>query len=70
MGRTQESPVQEWDRQLDDSFYNPDPEALAFFKKETGIDDDEALKQHVLKVQREAFSVSCPFFLLNISFIA
>jgi hypothetical protein len=65
MGRTQEHPVlQDWD-QLDESLYDPDSEALAFFKKETGIDDDDALKQHVLNVQQEAFSVSCLFFFLH-----
>ena len=48
----------DWDRTLDDEFYDPDPEALAFYKKETGIDDDSELKQHILRVQKEAFSVS------------
>lgn len=54
---------EEWSRSLDDKFYDPDPEALAFYKKETGIDDDEELKQHILRVQKEAFGVSLPLYL-------
>ncbi|KAI0087640.1 hypothetical protein BDY19DRAFT_892981 [Irpex rosettiformis] len=47
-----------WNTKLyDDKFYNPDPEALAFFKLETGIENDEELKQHILTVQKGAFSV-------------
>ncbi|KAI0085561.1 hypothetical protein BDY19DRAFT_965680 [Irpex rosettiformis] len=47
----------EWDCALDDKFYDPDPEALGFYKKETGIEDDGELKQHILRVQREAFAI-------------
>lgn len=58
---------EEWSRSLDDKFYDPDPEALAFYKKETGIEDDEELKQHILRVQKEAFGVSCSFLHLSFS---
>lgn len=39
-------------------FYNPTEEAKEFFKLETGIDDDEELKEHIVSVQRKAFKVS------------
>ncbi|KAI0687626.1 hypothetical protein BC835DRAFT_403343 [Cytidiella melzeri] len=48
---------EEWDCSLDDQYYDPDPEALAFYQKETGIEDDAELKQHILTVQKEAFSI-------------
>lgn len=43
---------------LNPSLYNPKPEEVEFLKKWTGIDDDVELKEHVLTVQREAWSVS------------
>ncbi|KAI0087630.1 hypothetical protein BDY19DRAFT_954640 [Irpex rosettiformis] len=48
---------EEWDRVLEDEFYQPDEDAIAFFKKETGITDSLELKQHVIRVQKEAFSI-------------
>jgi hypothetical protein len=39
---------------LDEKHYNLSPDEAAFFKKETGIDDDEALKRHILA---EAYNV-------------
>lgn len=36
------------------------PDELAFFKSQTGIDDEEALKNHVADIQAEAVKVSCP----------
>lgn len=45
-----------WTHGLQDGFYDPDDDALAFFKKETGIADDAELKQHIITIQREAFS--------------
>ena len=48
---------------LDPSLYEPTPEAVDFFKKVTGISDDDELKQHVLAVQKEAWEVRsqvCP----------
>ncbi|EIW83445.1 hypothetical protein CONPUDRAFT_52099 [Coniophora puteana RWD-64-598 SS2] len=39
----------------DDSFYALTPEQSGFFKAQTGIQDDEELKQHVLHVQKKAY---------------
>ena len=43
---------------LDPSLYDPSREEVDFLKSQTGIKNDEELKQHVLSVQREAWSVS------------
>jgi len=37
--------------------YSLDPDELAFFKQETGIQDEAALKEHILTVQAEAYKV-------------
>ncbi|KAH9840205.1 uncharacterized protein C8Q71DRAFT_703050 [Rhodofomes roseus] len=42
---------------LDESLYSLDEEESAFFKSQTGIEDDEALKSHILRVQKEAYEV-------------
>ncbi|EGN91680.1 hypothetical protein SERLA73DRAFT_118302 [Serpula lacrymans var. lacrymans S7.3] len=43
---------------LDEKYYsNITPEDIAFLKSETGIDDDETLKRHILAVQAEAYKV-------------
>lgn len=42
---------------LDPSLYAPSPEDLAFLKSQTGLEDEEVLKQHVLEVQAEAWKV-------------
>ena len=34
-----------------------DPNTAAFFKKETGIDDDTALREHIIAVQADAYKV-------------
>jgi hypothetical protein len=44
-------------RPFDDSQYSLDEEALAFFKAQTRIDDDDELKQHILAVQKRAYEV-------------
>ncbi|KAJ7227073.1 hypothetical protein GGX14DRAFT_628071 [Mycena pura] len=41
----------------DDIHYVLDPEELTFLKKETGIEDEDALKAHVLAIQRDAKKV-------------
>ncbi|KAI0799866.1 hypothetical protein BC629DRAFT_1499626 [Irpex lacteus] len=47
-----------WNPVLDtDEIYDPDPEALAFFMAETGINDGMELRRHILAVQKEAFAV-------------
>jgi thermostable 8-oxoguanine DNA glycosylase len=42
---------------LDEKRYDLSPNEAAFFKKETGIDDDEVLKRHILALQAEAYNV-------------
>lgn len=41
----------------DDHHYVLDPEELAFLKTQTGIQDDDELKAHVLAVQKNAYEV-------------
>lgn len=43
---------------VDTSLYNLSPEQAAFFKTQTGIDDDEELKRHILEVQAKAYKAS------------
>jgi len=47
---------------LDPSMYYIDPRLAHLFKHSTGIQDDEQLKRHILKIQAEAYEVSplCP----------
>jgi hypothetical protein len=42
---------------LDERFYDLTNEDRAFFKQQTGIQDDEELKTHILQVQAEAYKV-------------
>lgn len=46
-----------WNLPLNDKYYDLDDDAKTFFKKETGIQEDEALRTHIIAVQRKAFSV-------------
>ena len=43
---------------LDETLYKIDDHALEFMKSQTGIEDAEELKQHILAVQAEAYAVS------------
>lgn len=43
--------------ELDPDLYNLQPQEAAFFKQQTGIQDDELLKQHIIQVQTEAYKV-------------
>ncbi|KAG2142472.1 hypothetical protein DEU56DRAFT_264985 [Suillus clintonianus] len=43
---------------LDESLYDLRPQDAAFYKKLTGIEDDAALKQHILDVQAKAYKVA------------
>lgn len=43
---------------IDEKLYSLDEEETAFFKQQTGIHDDELLKQHIFEKQAEAFEVS------------
>lgn len=54
---TTESPVDLSKLTLDPSIYNPSAEDVEFLKGQTGIQDDEGLKAHVLAVQKEAWEV-------------
>ncbi|KAG1823536.1 uncharacterized protein BJ212DRAFT_688031 [Suillus subaureus] len=50
---------------LDQSLYNLRPQDATFYKELTGIEDDEALKQHILDVQEKAYNVApyaCIYF--------
>lgn len=47
-----------WEKSAESALYNPDDEAKEFFKIETGITDDEELKQHILRAQTKALAVS------------
>ncbi|EMD41445.1 hypothetical protein CERSUDRAFT_110022 [Gelatoporia subvermispora B] len=42
---------------FDPKDYDPDQEELAFLKSQTGITDEEALKQHCFKVQADAHKI-------------
>ena len=42
---------------LDPTLYNPSPEAVAFYKQQTGITSDDELKEHILSIQKEAWDV-------------
>jgi len=44
-------------RSLDESLFTPDPAELAFFKSQTGIDDEQALKDHIISIQRKAYEI-------------
>ena len=45
---------------LDERFYHLTDEERTFFKQQTGIQDDDELKAHVLEVQAEAYKVRSP----------
>ncbi|KAH9858784.1 hypothetical protein C2E23DRAFT_864612 [Lenzites betulinus] len=42
---------------LDESLYSIDDEALDFMKAQTGIEDPEELKKHIMAVQAEAYAI-------------
>ena len=42
---------------LDEALYSLDGQEAAFFKSQTGIEDDEELKRHILRSQKEAYEV-------------
>ncbi|KZV88673.1 hypothetical protein EXIGLDRAFT_772461 [Exidia glandulosa HHB12029] len=43
---------------IDPSAYSLQPDEAAFFKEQTGLHDDEVLKEHILAVQAEAYQAS------------
>lgn len=46
---------------LDETHYAPYPDEIQFLKTQTGIHDDDELKNHVLSIQEEAYSVSLQY---------
>ncbi|CCM06622.1 uncharacterized protein FIBRA_08902 [Fibroporia radiculosa] len=40
-----------------DKYYALDDDEITFFKSQTGINDDAALKSHILHVQAQAYEV-------------
>lgn len=42
---------------LDDQLYSLTPDAAEFFKSQTGITNDDALKAHILAVQKKAYEI-------------
>jgi len=42
---------------LDDTLLELNPEEEAFFKSETGIQDTEELRKHIVRVQQDAYKV-------------
>lgn len=44
-------------RALDERLYDLTDEERTFFKQQTGIQDDDELKMHILRVQAEAYKV-------------
>ena len=50
---------------LDASLYRLEGKDLDFYRRETGIEDEELLREHILLVQSKAFDVSpCLGFLI------
>ncbi|EIW76287.1 hypothetical protein CONPUDRAFT_146773 [Coniophora puteana RWD-64-598 SS2] len=43
---------------LDPVLYRPTSQARAFLKEQLGLQDDEALKQHIMVVQKKAYSIA------------
>ena len=54
---------------LDPSLYAPSEEEVAFLKSQTGIQDDEELKAHVLAVQKEAWDVCTTTYIYKWIFV-
>lgn len=55
---------------LDGAFYSLTSQELDFFKAQTGIQDESALKEHLMKVQSDAWEVchvSAPFSELRLT---
>ena len=43
---------------LDGTWLELNPQEEAFFKSETGIQDTEELRKHIIEVQKDAYEVS------------
>lgn len=44
-------------RKLDPSYYHLQPDELTFFQHLTGINDEDVLKEHILRIQAKAYEV-------------
>ena len=42
---------------LEDRLYDLSDDELEFYRKETGMEDADAIKEHILRVQAEAYAV-------------
>ena len=49
---------------LDEGLYNLDDTEITFFKQQTGIDDSDELKAHLLSIRAEAYEVTLLFVCL------
>jgi len=54
---------------LDERLYSLQGEELAFIKSQTGINDDEELKKHILRVQSRAYQIYGYPCIRNLSFL-
>lgn len=55
---------------LDEKYYHLNDEELTFFKSQTGIQDEGLLKEHIMKIQADAWKVrnhsyNGPFLLIT-----
>ncbi len=50
---------------LDEGLYRLESAEITFFKQQTGIDDDDELKTHLLSIQAEAYEVTLFLFLFT-----
>jgi len=55
--------------ELDPDLYNLQPQEAAFFKQQTGIHDDELLKQHIIQVQTKAYEIYSYHCIYRFNFI-
>ena len=46
---------------LEDKYYNLDETDVQFWSSQTGLTDPDALKEHILTVQKEAYEVRISF---------
>ena len=49
---------------LTTGYYGLPPDQATFFKAETGIDNEDDLQTHILKVQKKAFKVSDVIYII------
>lgn len=52
---------------LEPSLYNPQDDELLFFRKLTGIENEDELKSHILAVQAKAYEVSTMYIVSTVT---